>query len=126
MRITLRDIDNRDHAGAPFEFSGDVEEVVTYLDGPLRGDLDREVLTRLSRHTSTNVPGQHTDAGPGRYARRHALRDIHAFRCPDCGEVVVWDVDSDEWWTLDESDYGPDGSWPPGEWHVGLFDLLPP
>lgn len=22
--------------------------------------LDREVLTRLSRHTSTNVPGQHT------------------------------------------------------------------
>ncbi|MGZ0070008.1 hypothetical protein [Microbacterium arborescens] len=64
------------------------------------------------------------DAGPGRFTRRHALRDLHAFRCPDCGEVVVWDMDSDEWWTLDESDYGPEGSRPPAEWTGGLFDLL--
>lgn len=65
------------------------------------------------------------DTGPGRFARRHALRDIHAFRCPDCGLVQVWDMDSNEWWTLDESDYGPKGSTPPPEWTGGLFDLLP-
>lgn len=50
--------------------------------------------------------------------------DIHAFRCPGCGEVTVWDVASDEWWTLDESDYGPGGSTAPPEWTGGLFDLL--
>jgi hypothetical protein len=33
-------------------------------------------------------------------------------------------MDSDEWWTLDESDYGPEGSIPPPEWAGGLFDLL--
>lgn len=64
------------------------------------------------------------DSGPGRFQRRHALRDLHAVRCPDCGQVDVWDMDSDEWWTLDESDYGPNGSTPPPEWTGGLFDLL--
>jgi hypothetical protein len=49
------------------------------------------------------------------------LYDIHAFRCPDCGEVTVWDTATDEWWTLDESDYGPTGSW---SWSGGLLDAL--
>lgn len=53
------------------------------------------------------------DAGTGRFARRHAVKDLHALRCPDCGQVDVWDMDSDEWWTLDESDYGPNGSLAP-------------
>lgn len=35
---------------------------------------------------------------------------IVAFRCPDCGRDEVWDKRTDEWWTLDESDYGSDGS----------------
>lgn len=39
MKITLRDIDNRDDAGAPFEFTGDVDSVVRYLDGAVRSDL---------------------------------------------------------------------------------------
>lgn len=50
--------------------------------------------------------------------------DLHAFRCPGCGEVTVWDMASDEWWTLDESDYGTHGSVAPAEWSGGLFDLL--
>lgn len=66
------------------------------------------------------------DSGPGRFQRRHALRDLYACRCPECGQVDVWDMDSDEWWTLDESDYGPEGSTPPPEWVGGLFDLLTP
>lgn len=64
------------------------------------------------------------DSGTGRFARPHALRDLHASRCPDCGQVDVWDMDSDEVWTLDESDYGPGGSMPPPERSGGLFDLL--
>lgn len=64
------------------------------------------------------------DTGPGRFTRRHALRDLYASRCPDCGQVSVWDMESDEHWVLDESDYGPDGSTPPPEWTGGLFDLL--
>ena len=39
MSITLRDIDNRDGDGAPYEFTGTAEEICGYLDGPLRRDL---------------------------------------------------------------------------------------
>lgn len=77
-----------------------------------------------TRHPFTAVGLRAADTGPGRFARRHALRDLHAFRCPDCGQVDVWDMDSNEWWTLDESDYGRNGSVPPPEWSGGLFDLL--
>jgi len=38
---------------------------------------------------------------------------LFAFRCPDCQQDEVWDKDADEWWTLDESDYGSDGSTDP-------------
>lgn len=48
--------------------------------------------------------------------------DLTAFRCPDCGEDVVWDQRTNEWWTLDESDYGPTGSDRP-EWWTGSGGL---
>jgi len=35
---------------------------------------------------------------------------LHAFRCQDCRHDVVWDIDTDEWWDLDHTDYGPEGS----------------
>lgn len=38
-KITLRDVDNRDDAGAPFEFTNSPDSVVSYIDGPLRRDL---------------------------------------------------------------------------------------
>jgi hypothetical protein len=37
--ITLRDIDNRGDDGAPYEFTGTAEQIIGYLDGPLRRDL---------------------------------------------------------------------------------------
>lgn len=44
MEITLRDIDNRDDNGAPYEITTSVESVIGYLDGPLRRDLsDQEI-----------------------------------------------------------------------------------
>lgn len=39
-----------------------------------------------------------------------ALWRLHAFRCPSCKMDTIWDIDTDEWWNLDESDYGDDGS----------------
>lgn len=36
---TLRDLDNRGDDDQPFEMRGDLVEIVTYLDGPLRSDL---------------------------------------------------------------------------------------
>jgi hypothetical protein len=37
--ITLRDVDNRDENGAPYEITVAHESVIGYLDGPLRRDL---------------------------------------------------------------------------------------
>lgn len=58
-----------------------------------------------------------------RIGRRTALYwpcyDLHAFRCPDCGDVTVWDMESNTMWTLDEADYGVTGSW---AWSGGLLD----
>lgn len=37
---TLRDIDNRDEDGAPFEFTvSTLAEMIPYVDGALRGDV---------------------------------------------------------------------------------------
>lgn len=51
----------------------------------------------------------------------YPVYDLHAFRCQGCGEVQVWDMDADAWWTLDDADYGPTGSW---SWSGGLLDAL--
>ena len=37
--ITLRDIANRGDDGAPYEFEGTPDQIIGYLDGPLRRDL---------------------------------------------------------------------------------------
>lgn len=39
-----------------------------------------------------------------------ALWRLRAYRCPDCKLDTVWDTDTDEWWTLDHTDYGHEGS----------------
>lgn len=49
--------------------------------------------------------------GPLAHKRRpRAVWRLYAFRCPDCQLDVVWDTDTDEWWTLDHTDYGSEGS----------------
>lgn len=50
--------------------------------------------------------------------------DLRALRCPTCGQVDVWDMESDEWWTLDPTDYGPAGSNPPDWGTGGLLDMI--
>jgi hypothetical protein len=55
----------------------------------------------------------HPPATPGTVNLRPRLLLLSVFRCPDCHLDTVWDRDTDEWWTLDESDYGPEGSTDP-------------
>lgn len=64
---------------------------------------------------STAAPWMNTGivrppATPGVVNLRPSLALLSAFRCPDCLLDTVWDRDTDEWWTLDASDYGPEGS----------------
>lgn len=35
---------------------------------------------------------------------------LFASRCSDCEHDTVWDEETDEWWDLDHTDYGPEGS----------------
>jgi hypothetical protein len=69
---------------------------------PLPGETMEGTVRRRSKrtgkmlHVPTMVP-----AWP--------LRTLVAWRCV-CGLDTVWDMDKEEWWELDESDYGPDGS----------------
>ena len=42
--------------------------------------------------------------------KRRAYWRLRAYRCPDCKLDTVWDIDTDDWWTLDHTDYSDDGS----------------
>jgi hypothetical protein len=44
-----------------------------------------------------------------------AYRSLFAFRCTDCRRDQVWDRRESEWWDLDATDYGDDGSADPRE-----------
>jgi hypothetical protein len=60
----------------------------------------------------------------GRLAHKRpliAFVRLHVFRCPDCKTDLVWDTDTDEWWTLDDTDYGDDGSVDPNIIQGALF-----
>ena len=50
--------------------------------------------------------------GPGslHHVPSVVLLRLYAYRCQDCRHDVVWDIDTDEWWDLDHTDYGPEGS----------------
>lgn len=57
-------------------------------------DDARERLPMLERH---RVPAK-------------ALYRLVAYRCPDYQLDTVWDTDTGQWWTLDHTDYGDNGS----------------
>jgi len=73
---------------------------------PLPGDLMESSVPRKSKRTgrTLHVPTM---------VAAHPLRRLHLTRCKTCGLDVVWDTQTDEWWDLDASDYGPEGSTDP-------------
>lgn len=66
----------------------------------------------------------------GKRPARHDLgettptKNLHAYRCADCGHNTVHDKRTGEHWDLDESDYGPAGSVRPE--HAHTTDLSEP
>jgi hypothetical protein len=46
--------------------------------------------------------------------REHRAPDLVALRCPACEHDTVWDMVTNEWWDLDDSDYLDGGSWEAG------------
>jgi len=86
---------------------GDVSGVEPSINlgivAPLPGEkmtVPREVKSKRSgREYVRNVE---VDAWP--------LIQLVAFRCANCGHDQVHDQRTDEWWDLDEQDYGDEGS----------------
>lgn len=71
--------------------------------------MNRALVAKSRRFTHDDIEGRKRGHQPGRVA----LYRLHAFRCPDCKQDSVWDMETDQWWDLDPTDYGPDGSVPP-------------
>ena len=105
---------------------------------PTRCDCGSGNAPLLASGSREPKPGEMTESTKrvmgrfGRWLERPTLvpawplRDLFAFRCPDCKTDGVWDMRTDEWWTLGPEDYGTQGSERPieREWSGGLFDLL--
>lgn len=51
----------------------------------------------------------------GRLHRLVAFHRLTLFRCWQCGRDEVYEHDAQAVWDLDDTDYGPDGSWPTQE-----------
>lgn len=43
--------------------------------------------------------------------KRRGMRNFHAVRCGWCGHTTVYTMHDEQSWTLDETDYGPAGSY---------------
>lgn len=73
---------------------------------PLPGDTMESSAPRKSKRTGRTIHVPITVSA-------RPLRRLHLTRCQTCGLDVVWDSQTDEWWDLDDSDYGPEGSTDP-------------
>lgn len=105
--------------GAPVEWEGWVASPVILCPA-----VKREPCTRCgstAQGTSnigvrTIVYGENVErVGKGRLHAREMKATLHAHRCPACLLDTVWDPWTDEWWDLDPTDYGDEGSNPPPE-----------
>lgn len=82
----------------------------TGLRHPLPGDTFESTRTKTGRFGRPVTLPTTIPAFP--------LRDLHAFRCPDCLRTDVWDQRTDEWWELGPEDYTSAGSVRPDEEHT--------
>lgn len=61
MKVRLRDIDNRDDQGAPYEVVTTLSKAARYIDGPVRRDLtdanthDEELDQAIADLTAENI-----------------------------------------------------------------------
>lgn len=55
--------------------------------------------------------GWYVRSSMGSEWKRRGMRNFHATRCGWCGHTTVYTMHDGQAWTLDESDYSPDGSY---------------
>lgn len=72
---------------------------------PNQGDTHRALIEAATRRTGRRYMRERTVP-----TKPHPR--LVAFRCPDCRIDQVLDLVTQTWWTLDEDDYGPEGSNP--------------
>jgi predicted RNA-binding Zn-ribbon protein involved in translation (DUF1610 family) len=55
---------------------------------------------------------EHARCNTGKVVNHNGLivTNLALFRCMTCGFTEVWDMGTDQWWELDESDYSDEGS----------------
>lgn len=75
-----------------------------------RGRVARVPAVTHDRIREVDAARDRLPAGQRHRIPGKALHRLVAFRCPDCQLDVVWDMDTREWWTLDHTDYGSEGS----------------
>ena len=93
-------IEARQLAGA----ASDVHDVYQWIESHTSGSFDP--LAVLGGDVPAPKSGVSID--PANW--RNPVTSIVAFRCPGCGLDEVFDMDTEECWTLDGSDYGDEGS----------------
>lgn len=76
---------------------------------PLPGETITQPLYKRTHPKKNGRPGTLYQAGEHDVPVKPAYL-LTAYRCPNCQLDTVWDKRTDEWWVLDESDYGPAGS----------------
>lgn len=79
---------------------------------PLTGETQLQPVFKRTKPKGNGRPGTLYQAGEQEVPVKATVQ-LFAFRCPDCGLDTVWDMRTDEWWLLEESDYGADGSTDP-------------
>lgn len=94
--------------GAPMQW-GQWDEMAAVICAKVRPEPCERCGSTARRGSSTGTV-RPTRTGP--VINLHHRR-LHALRCPDCLHDTVWDPGNDEWWDLDPTDYGDDGSNPP-------------
>lgn len=60
-----------------------------------------------------SVERSHVNRGTGTVrlgGKDRTAVELTVFRCPDCEHDAVCDETTGEWWDLDHTDYGPEGS----------------
>ena len=77
-----------------------------------RGHVARSAITTYDRWVERCEAWRRLPSGERHRLPKHpaGVIELYVERCPDCRTDVVWDQPNDEWWVLDHTDYGDDGS----------------
>lgn len=102
--------------GHPVEWEGWRDSIDVFICPPPRdrepceacGCIGKPVMN--SGTVTVHWPDSVTAIGRTRLRERVSRSRLTVFRCTQCRHDTVLDHNTDQWWDLDYTDYGPDGS----------------